>query len=223
MDTVVAVYTGQGLAEPLKKQFDELLPGVRLVNIIDDSLIAEVVREGGVTPGVKKRLMQYYQNGAELGASVILNTCSSVGEVASDARPFFGIPLVKIDESMAVEAVKSHGTIGVLATLPTTLQPTMRLLQQQAQRLGKEVKLIDGLAAGAYDALVSGRGDEHDRILLETAVRIAEQADALVLAQGSMARMEAQLADRIGKPVLSSPRRSVLEIKGLLEANRMAR
>ncbi|MGO4541582.1 aspartate/glutamate racemase family protein [Paenibacillus sp. 2TAB19] len=220
MDTVVAVYTGQGLAEPLKKQFDELLPGVRLVNIIDDSLIAEVVREGEVTPGVKRRLMQYYQNGADLGASIILNTCSSVGEVATDARPFFNIPLVKIDESMAVEAVESYGAIGVLATLPTTLQPTMRLLQQQAKLRGKSVRLIDGLAAGAYDALVSGRPDEHDRILMETAIRVAEHADALVLAQGSMARMEAQLADRIGKPVLSSPRRSVMEIKKLLEGMR---
>lgn len=218
MDTVVAVYTGQGLAEPLKKQFDELLPGVRLVNIVDDSLIAEVVREGEVTPGVKRRLMQYYQNGVDIGASIILNTCSSVGEVASNARPFINIPLIKIDESMAVEAVESYRSIGVLATLPTTLQPTMRLLQQQAEQRGRSVELIDGLAAGAYDALVSGRPDEHDRILMETAVRIAEQADALVLAQGSMARMEAQLAQRIGKPVLSSPRRSVLEIKRLLEA-----
>ncbi|OUS73634.1 Asp/Glu/hydantoin racemase [Paenibacillus sp. MY03] len=223
MDTVVAVYTGQGLAEPLKKQFDELLPGVRLVNIIDDSLIAEVVREGEVTPGVKRRLMQYYQHGADLGASIILNTCSSVGEVASDARPFFDIPLVKIDESMAEEAVESYRTIGVVATLPTTLQPTMRLLRQQAEQRGKPVQLIDGLAAGAYDALVCGRPDEHDRILMETAVKVAEQADALVLAQGSMARMEAQLADRVGKPVLSSPRRSVLAIKRLLEAERTVR
>jgi Asp/Glu/hydantoin racemase len=216
MDTVVAIYTGQGLAEPLKKQFDELLPGIRLVNIIDDSIIAEVVREGEVTPGVKRRLMQYYQNGAELGATIILNTCSSVGEVASAARPFFDMPLVKIDESMAVEAVEAYQSIGVLATLPTTLQPTLRLLRQQAELRGKSVRLVDGLAAGAYDALVSGRPDEHDRILMETAVRVAEQADALVLAQGSMARMEAQLAERIGKPVLSSPRRSVLEIKRLL-------
>ncbi|ASA25788.1 aspartate/glutamate racemase family protein [Paenibacillus donghaensis] len=218
MDTVVAVYTGQGLAEPLKKQFDELLPGVRLVNIMDDSLIAEVVREGAVTPGVKRRLMQYYQNGVDLGASIILNTCSSVGEVASDARPFLSIPLVKIDESMAVEAVESYSSIGVLATLPTTLRPTMRLLLQQAELRGKPVRLIEGLAAGAYDALVSGRPDEHDRILMETAIRVAEQAEVLVLAQGSMARMEAQIAERTRKPVLSSPRRSVMEIKRLLEA-----
>lgn len=218
MDTVVAVYTGQGLAELLKKQFSELLPDVRLVNIMDDSLIAEVVREGEVTTGVKRRLMQYYQNGVDLGASIILNTCSSVGEVASDARPFLNIPLVKIDESMAVEAVESYSSIGVLATLPTTLQPTMRLLQQQAERRGKSVRLIDALAAGAYDALVSGRPDEHDRILMETAIRAAEQADVLVLAQGSMARMEAQIAERTHKPVLSSPRRSVMEIKRLLEA-----
>jgi len=216
MDTVVAVYTGQGLAEPLKRQFDELLPQVRLVNIIDDSIIAEVMREGGVTPGVKRRLMQYYQHAADLGASIILNTCSSVGEVASDARPFFDIPLVKIDEQMAAEVVASYRSIAVLATLPTTLEPTLRLLRQQVEQQGRPVQLIDGLAAGAYEALVDGRQDEHDRLLLETAERVAAQADALVLAQGSMARMEAELAQRLGKPVLSSPRRSVMEIRRLL-------
>ncbi|GBF75609.1 Asp/Glu/hydantoin racemase [Paenibacillus sp. 598K] len=216
MDTVVAVYTGQGLAEPLKRQFDELLPEVRLVNIIDDSIIAEVMREGGVTSGVKRRLMQYYQHAADLGASIILNTCSSVGETASDARAFFDIPLVKIDEQMAAEAVASYRSVAVLATLPTTLQPTLRLLRQQAEQQGRTVQLIDGLAAGAYEALVGGRQDEHDRLLLETAERVAAQADALVLAQGSMARMEAELAQRLGKPVLSSPRRSVIEIRRLL-------
>jgi Asp/Glu/hydantoin racemase len=219
MTKVVAVYTGQGLSEPLKKVFDELLPEAKLVNIIDDSIISQVVTEGEISAEVKKRLFQYYQNAVDMGADVILNTCSSVGEVADLARQFIDIPIVKIDEAMALEAVENYGTIGVVATLPSTLEPTMRLIEKQAEILGKKVRLIDGLAKGAYDALVGGSPENHDQIILNTAIRLAKQVDALVLAQGSMSRMEKKLRQQTGIPVLSSPTRGVMEIKRLLGAS----
>jgi aspartate/glutamate racemase len=218
MKTVVAVYTGQGLADPLKAVFKELLPDVRLVNIIDDSLIGDVVKAGHVPTGVARRLVQYFHHGEEMGADVILNTCSSVGEVADDARRLIGVPIVKIDESMATKAALSYERIGVLATLPSTLEPTMRLIRKQADLAGKQVTLVNGLADGAFDALVGGRPEEHDSILLETAKRIAAEADVLVLAQGSMARMERTLAEVTGKPVLSSPRMGVEAVKAILAA-----
>jgi Asp/Glu/hydantoin racemase len=214
--TVVAVYTGQGLADPLKAVFQELLPDVRLVNIVDDSLIGDVVKAGHIPAGVTKRLTQYYVNGEELGADVIFNTCSSVGEVADEAREKLGIPIVKIDEAMAVKAVAEYDRIAVLATLPSTLEPTLRLISKQAGLAGKEVTLISGLAAGAFDALVGGKPQEHDRILLETAKQVCEAADVLVLAQGSMARMESALSIATGKPVLSSPRLGVEQVKAVL-------
>lgn len=216
--TVVAVYTGQGLADPLKAVFQEVLPDVRLVNIIDDSLIGDVVRAGHIPPSVARRLVNYYHSGEEIGADVILNTCSSVGEVADDAQRLIGVPIVKIDDAMAAKAVEGYGRIAVLATLPSTLEPTMRLIRKHAEKAGRDVTLVNGLAAGAFDALVSGKPEEHDRILLETARRVADEADVLVLAQGSMARMEKALAEAVGKPVLSSPRLGVLRVKELLEA-----
>lgn len=216
MKTVVAIYTGQGLAEPLKEVFQSLIPDCRLVTIIDDSLIYDVVQAGEVTPAVSQRLIQYYKHGEEIGADVIFNTCSSVGEVVDQARGTIDVPIVKIDEDMAYEAVSQYERIAVLATLPTTLEPTIRLIRKQAELLGREVSIVDGLAVGAYDALVSGKPQEHDRILLETAERVAMEADVLVLAQGSMARMEEKLST-FGKPVLSSPKRGVMAIKKLLE------
>ncbi|MGO4269845.1 aspartate/glutamate racemase family protein [Paenibacillus sp. TAF58] len=217
MKTVVAVYTGQGLADPLKAVFKELLPDCRLVNIIDDSLIGDVVQAGYVPPGVARRLIQYFHHGEEIGADVILNTCSSVGEVADDARRLIKVPIVKIDESMAAAAAVNYDRIAVLATLPSTLDPTMRLIQKQAEAVGRHVTLVNGLAEGAFDALVGGKPEEHDRILLETAMRIADAADVIVLAQGSMARMELKLKEATGKPVLSSPRMGVEAVKALLE------
>lgn len=218
MKTVVAIYTGHGLMEPLKEVFKENLPDCHLINIIDDSLISEVIKHGEVTQGVKQRLYQYYKIASDLGASAILNTCSSVGEVAEKSQDFFDIPIVRIDSLMAKEAVEKYSSVGVLATLPTTLNPTIRLLEKLATKHGKSIKLVHGLAEGAYEALVNGKPSEHDHILFKTAERLGKEADALILAQGSMARVEKKLFEKIGKPVLSSPQRGVTEIGKVLEA-----
>jgi Asp/Glu/hydantoin racemase len=216
MKTVVAVYTGQGLAEPLKAVFNEILPDCRLINIIDDSLIADVVASKKVTPAVTRRLLRYYETAEEMGADAILNTCSSVGDVVALGRQVVDIPIIRIDEAMAIKAVKQYARIGVIATLPSTLEPTLRLLQDQAQRLGRDVTIVDGLADGAYDALVNGSPEHHDKRILETALRLKPQVDAFVLAQGSMARMERDLAETTDLPALSSPRLGIDAVKRVL-------
>lgn len=217
MTTVVAVYTGQGLAERLTPIFKEEIPNIRLVTIVDDSLIADVVREGGVTPAVRRRLVQHYRSAEEIGADIIFNTCSSVGEVADWAQEMFETPIVKIDEAMAKQATSQYDKIGVLATLPTTLEPTCRLLESQAAKQNRKVEVHEALAAGAYQALVAGKPEEHDRLILEAAKSVAGKVDVLVLAQGSMVRMEEALKEATGIPVFSSPRLGVLAVKSLLE------
>ena len=216
MTTIAAVYTGQGLSEPLRKIFEEYLPGCRLVNIIDDSLIHEVNEAGGVDKQVIRRLLKYYQIGADIGADIIINTCSSVGEVVDIARNIIEVPIVRIDEPMAKQAVEKYESIGVLATLPTTLNPTKRLIKSQASLLGKEVHITEGLAKGAYQALIGGKPDEHDGLILETAREIAGNVDCIVLAQGSMARMQEKLHKETQTEVLSSPGLCALYVKSLL-------
>lgn len=217
MTTIVAVYTGQGLARLLQALFPEILPDCRLVNMIDDSIIQDVIRDGRVSPSVARRLIQYYQIATDIGADIILNTCSSVGEVVDIARQLIETPIVRIDEPMANEAVSKYQIIGVLATLPTTLEPTTRLLKWQAARQGKSISIISGLASGAYQALISGSPKKHDSLVVEAASKMATQTEVIVLAQGSMARMEKSLAERTGKPVLSSPRSGLVAIKSMLE------
>lgn len=216
MKTVVAVYTGQGLSGPLKTVFTEILPDCRLINIIDDSLIADVVQNKQVTAAVTRRLLRYFETAEEMGADAILNTCSSVGEIVALGRQVVDIPIIRIDEPMAITAVSQHARIGVIATLPSTLEPTLRLLQEQAARFGRDVTIVDGLAAGAYDALVNGSPEQHDQRILDTAMRLKPQVDAFVLAQGSMARMEHDLADATGLPVLSSIRLGIGAVKQAL-------
>ncbi|MBD0378677.1 aspartate/glutamate racemase family protein [Paenibacillus sedimenti] len=217
MTTVVAVYTGQGLSERIGQLFREELPGCRLVNIIDDSLIADAIQAGKVTSAITRRLVQYYRHAEEIGADIIFNTCSSVGEVADWARPLFDTPIVKIDDAMARLATMKFAKIGVLATLPTTLEPTRQLLLREAERQNRNVRVLDALAEGAYQALVAGRPEEHDRLIREAAKSVAETADVLVLAQGSMARMEDTLSRETGLPVYASPRLGIMAVREELQ------
>jgi len=183
-------------------------------------MIHDVIEAGGVTTAVSRRLVQYYQIAADMGAAVILNTCSSVGEVVDIGRSLIDVPIIRIDEPMAKEAVRRFGAIGVLGTVGTTLKPTVRLLESKAEEAGKRISVVEGLAEGAYMALVEGNAGEHDRLLLETAQRTAGSVDGIILAQASMSRMQDALAAEIGKDVLSSPLLALEEVRKIIRRRR---
>lgn len=212
MKNVICVHTAMALVEPLTKIFQEYLPEVNVNHIADSSLIKEVIASGQVTNAVRRRLLSYYNGAADAGADVVFNTCSSVGDVADYGNQYARIPVFRIDQPMAAEAVQNYQRIGVISTLPTTLDPTCRLLKNEAKKTNKDIVLVEGLADGAFAAGQSGDGETHDRLIVEAAQRIAADVEMFVLAQGSMARMEQRLSELTGKPVLSSP---VLGVKGL--------
>lgn len=212
MSKVFALYTGHGLMEPLSRVFAEELPGVRLVNVVDDSIIADVREAGSVTPAIASRILTYYRIGSDSGADVIFNTCSSVGDIADAAGPFVPVPVVRIDRAMARLAVDQGARIAVVATLPTTLEPTVRLVENEAAEHDKKVEITRVLASGAYDALVSGDAERHDDLIRAAAVDVADDVDVFVLAQGSMARMEDDLRSATGKSVYSSIRLGIRDV-----------
>lgn len=209
---VVCVHTAMALVGPLTELFKQEFPEVEVEHIAESSLIKEVIKNNAVTNAVRRRLLDYYNAAADSGADIIFNTCSSVGDVADMAAGICRIPVFRIDGPMAEKAVTSAKRIGVISTLPTTLDPTCRLLQNKAKAAGVEVELVEGLADGAFAAGQSGDSETHDRLIAEAAQKIADKVDLFVLAQGSMARMEQRLSELTGKPVLSSP---TLGVQGL--------
>ncbi|MDR0668802.1 MAG: aspartate/glutamate racemase family protein [Treponema sp.] len=216
MKKIAAVYTGAALLAPLSSLLHDMLPDYRIINLLDDSLIGEVARAGGATLAVRRRLLAYYQALSEDGADLILNTCSSIGEVVYEARPFIPVPIVRIDDAMTREAVSRYRRIGVVATLSTTLEPTANLVYRWAKRLDRTPVVVTGLAEGAFASLNAGDTGGHDQGILETARGIAGDCDVILLAQASMARMEEQLAGALGKPVFSSPRRAIEMVRSIL-------
>jgi Asp/Glu/hydantoin racemase len=215
MRTVVVVHTGPATVQPIKQQFQEILPDVRVVNIMDDSLLNDVIAAGHLTEAVTGRIFSYMQLGQQMGAVALLNACSSVGEAASAARAAISIPLIKIDEVMAEQAVAAGPRIGVVATVRTTLEPTVRLIKAKAAAAGRSIEVTEALAEGAFQALLDGKAELHDDIVKRTIRTVADKVDVIVLAQVSMARLVSSLAD-MKVPVLSSPQSGVEAVRAAL-------
>lgn len=205
--TVALVYTSttSELIELVEKEVEQALgDDVHVQSYQDPSILAEVREHGYVTTAPAARLVTMYLKAMQDGADAILNICSSVGEVADsvqDMARYIGVPIVRIDEEMCREAARVSDRIGVLATLPTTLEPTMNTVKRMARSINRHPSIVPGLIDGAFGL----DQDEFRAVMLAKAEELKDQVDTLVFAQGSMAYCEEYIAERTGLKVLSSP------------------
>ena len=215
---VALVYTSTTpeLIELVEKEVGDVLPReTEVASYQDPSILAEVRDTGYVTAPPAARLIGMYMTAVSEGADAILNLCSSVGEVADAAQDiarYTGIPIVRVDEEMCREAVRQGKRIGVMATLPTTLNPTKNTILRVAREMNRQVELVDALVDGGF-----GLDQEQFKALMsEYAGKIADRVDVILFAQGSMAYCEEYIHETYGKVVLSSPRFGAAALKDAL-------
>ncbi len=216
---VFIIHTSDVSVKDMNSLFKELAPDVIVRNIIDDSLLPEVLDNGGVTKNIIKRICAYALQAEIAGADLIFNQCSSVGEAADIAAELVNIPLVKVDEKMVEVACQTGEKIGVVATLETTLEPTVRLIKKKAEKMNKDVSITEKLCEGAFDLLRSGDKKAHNEIVINVIKELTKKVDVIVCAQGSMVALLAELGET-SVPVLTSPRLGVeraVEVLGNLE------
>jgi aspartate/glutamate racemase len=220
---VFIVHTSDVSVADLNGLFGELAPDAVVRNIVDDSLLPEVLANGGVTDGVTSRLTEYYLAAEAAGADLVFNQCSSVGQVADDAASKLGVPLVRVDRAMAQQAVATGDRIGVIATLGTTLKPTCALVRGTAAEAGKAIEIEEHLVEGAFDLLRAGDRAGHNRAVIDGIKDLAQRVDVVVCAQGSMAALLDELGDgEVAVPVLTSPRAGVEQAVEVLSRSRAA-
>lgn len=177
--------------------------GTEVLNLLDDKIVGDL-RNPATAGSVPKRLVAMGRIAAEAGAEAIVLTCSSVSGLAGLIEAEAGIPVLRIDEAMADEAARVGGRIGVVATLSTTLDPSVALLRERLELAGTDAEIDAVVVEGAFDAVVAGDRTAHD-LLVQQAIRdlVARGADVVVLAQGSM--VSAAAGAGVDVPVLSSP------------------
>ena len=214
--SIIFIETSAVSSKELDELCKEIIPDVSVTHMVDNSLIREVNENGGPTVGVRKRMMAMYQNADSEGADLIVNQCSSVGEVADMIRPFVRTPILKIDSAMAEKAVMTGKKIGLIATVATTVGPSSRIIEKAAKDAGRDIELDVHLVKDAMMILIE-KGDRelHNKMVLKEVEKAAETNDVIVLAQGSMTVL-LPLLGHIKVPVLSSPRLCIERVRELL-------
>jgi Asp/Glu/hydantoin racemase len=188
--------------------------------MVDESLIKDTIAAGSLRKTTIRRLVGHIDSAAQAGAGVVLVTCSSIGEGVRVARELFDFPVLRIDEPMAERAVDAGLRIGVLATLQTTLAPTVRLLKDTADAKGCHREIVSCLCDGAFDAVLAGDVATHDRMVGASLAELIGTVDVIVLAQASMARVVANLPPEDRRiPILSSPELAVARAAEVMAAD----
>jgi Asp/Glu/hydantoin racemase len=215
------IHTSATLVPIFTELCRERLEGVDLFHITDDSLIKDVIAKGRLTPRIARRVVDHVAWAEDTGADVILVTCSSIGAAVEAAVPLTGVPVLRVDQPMADRAVASGSRVGVIATLPTTLEPTADLIRRRAAAAGKSVDVTARLCEGAFDALMGGDAARHDGIVASALGTLSREVDVIALAQASMARVvEGLAAEDRRVPILASPPLAIEHLAGMLQGRK---
>jgi hypothetical protein len=185
---------------------DEHHPGLELRHFVDEELLARARREG--PQAVADAVRAVLDRAVGEGARAVLCTCSTLGGVAEAAASGAGLPVLRSpvlrsDRPMAAAAVAAGRRIVVLASVESTFGPTTSLIEEEARRAGRTVRVRTHLVEGAWARFEAGDTEGCARLVAAATDAVAD-ADAIVLAQGSMA--PAARLTTTAVPVLSSPR-----------------
>lgn len=185
------------------------------MNLLDDSLSADLARDGALTPAMHARFLTLARYAAGTGAQGVLFSCSAFGPcIEAAARDLSPIPVLKPNEAAIEEAVAASGPgrrIGLLATFPGTLA-------SMPAEFPAGVDLVPCLAEGALAALDAGDPATHDRLVAEAALRLSD-CDVILLGQFSLARAAPLVAVATGRPVVTTPDSAVRRMRALLAAD----
>jgi Asp/Glu/hydantoin racemase len=195
--------------EPIESSFARLWPEARLMNLLDDSLSADLARDGRLTDAMTERFVALGRYVASTGADAILFTCSAFGPcIEAVARAHAPMPVLKPNEAMIEQAAQSGRKVGLLSTFSPTLASMPR-------EFPASVELVPRLAEGALAALDRGDRAEHDRLVVDASKDLRD-CDIIALAQYSMAPAASAVEQASGRPVLTTTDSAVLKLKQML-------
>lgn len=181
-----------------RELLDAGLPDVELHHVVRADLLEAAEAAGGLVTPVRADAAAALSALAADHDAVLL-TCSTLGPAVEDVRAT--MPVLRVDEALAREAVARGGTVVALCAVTTTLGPTTEIFERAAT--GTSATVAVQLVEGAWDEFKAGNLAGYHALVARAADDARESgADVVALAQASMAPA-AQLCSR--PPVIGSP------------------
>ncbi|SEJ50788.1 MULTISPECIES: aspartate/glutamate racemase family protein [unclassified Variovorax] len=200
MTRIALIHALSHSVAPINDAFARDWPEAQRMNLLDDSLSADLARNGkGLDDTMHERFQRLAQYAVDTGAQGILFTCSAFGPcIEAVARRHAGIAVLKPNEAMVEEVAQGQGRLGLIATFAPTLA-------SMPPEFSDGTALELALAEGALDALNAGDTQRHDALIAAQAAALRERGcTRIALAQFSMARARAACEAASGLPVLTT-------------------
>ncbi|TFH34246.1 MAG: hypothetical protein E4G93_05645 [Dehalococcoidia bacterium] len=195
----------------------ELMPDIEIVHFVDGGV--PFMATDALRPRAIERLRILASFAQESGAEAVLLTCTPFGRLVDEVKGAVTCPVHSVLEIMVDEALKFHGTIGVLGSHPGTLTSTERLLREQASLEGKVIEVETRFCPGAFDAVRHDDWTTHNGIVLANLRELMKHVDVVVAPQPSTERAIREFKDPgLKVPVLTSPRLCTLRLKEILDS-----
>ncbi len=198
---------------PINDAFMQMWPEATRVNLLDDSLSADLAGNGGVlNEAMHVRFETLADYAVSCGADGILFTCSAFGScIERVARKHAKLPILKPNEAMISEAVRAASVSGQAIGLVASFAPTLVSMPPEFPTTST---LHTELVADAMHALNQGDSAAHDASVVAAALRLkARGAGVIALAQFSMARAANAVTEATGLPVLTTPSTAIRLLK----------
>lgn len=199
---------------PINQELERRWPEAIRMNLLDDSLSADLARNGsGLDTAMHQRFEDLSAYAERTGAQAILFTCSAFGPcIEAVAARRLHMPVLKPNEAMVADAVAHGGRIGLIASFAPTLE-------SMPPEFPPGTELVTRLAEGALEALDRGDTAGHDSRVVDAAHWLTSQGcDVIALAQFSMARAQMAVHRAVDRPVLTTPGSAVRMLRHRLGA-----
>ncbi|MBI5721153.1 MAG: arylsulfatase [Burkholderiales bacterium] len=205
---------------PINAALAQAWPEAERMNLLDDSLSADLARSGRLDEAMTARFVALADYAVGTGADAILFTCSAFGPcIDAVKRRHADRPVLKPNEAMIDEAValtRGVGAQGGEIGLVASFGPTLASMPAEFPA-GARVRTL--LAEGAMAALDRGDVEAHDAAVLRAAESLVQAGCAVIaLAQFSMARARPGVQAALARPVLTTPDSAVRRLRVLLGA-----
>lgn len=161
----------------------------RFVNIVDEFLLDELGRGGSGSSVLSERLLTHVSYAKSQGADAVVSFCSSLSPALELLDETAAIPVVTVDRRAFSECASKWRHILLVATSPTTLEPSTSRLRRIAVQVGAEVEVQPLFCEDAVTDYYSGRIDAHDSKVLRCLGRAHPGFEGVLLAQASLSHL----------------------------------
>lgn len=200
---------------PINDELARAWPQAVRMNLLDDSLSADLARAGRLDARMSDRFLALAGYAFATGAAGILFTCSAFGPcIDAVAQRWPGHPVLKPNEAMIGDAVKRARAGAGRIALVATFAPTLASMPDEFPR---DVTIVPVMVEGALAALDRGDGAGHDRMVAEAVARATlDDVDVIALAQFSLARAAEAVSRVTLAPVVTTPGSAVRALRARL-------